>query len=32
MTLKRGLLTGLNFDGETNGDIFLWFIEEINYG
>ena len=29
MTLEKGLVTGLSFDGGTNGDIFLWFIEEI---
>ena len=29
MTLEKGFLTGLSFDGGTNGDIFLWFIEEI---
>lgn len=29
MTLEKGFLTGLSFDGGTNGDLFLWFIEEI---
>ena len=29
MTLNQGFLTGLSFDGGTNGDLFLWFIEEI---
>ena len=29
MTLNKGFLTGLSFDGGTNGDIFLWFIKEI---
>lgn len=23
------MFTGLSFDGETNGDSFLWFLEEI---
>lgn len=29
MTLEKGFVTGLSFDGGTNGDIFLGFIEEI---
>ena len=29
MTLENGFVTGLSFDGGTNGDLFLWFIEEI---
>ena len=29
MTLEKGFLTGLSFDGGTNGDLFLWFIEEL---
>ena len=29
MTLEEGFLTGFSFDGGTNGDTFLWFIEEI---
>ena len=29
MTLEKGFLTGLSFDGGTNGDLFLWFIKEI---
>jgi len=29
MTLKKGFLTGLSFDGGTNGGLFLWFIEKI---
>ncbi len=29
MTLEEGFLTGLSFDGGTNGDTFLWFLEKI---
>lgn len=29
MTIKNGFLTGLSFDGGTNGDTFVWFILEI---
>ena len=29
MTLEKGFLTGLSFDGGTNGDLFLWFIEKV---
>lgn len=29
MTLEKGFLTGLSMNCGTNGDIFLWFIEEI---
>lgn len=29
MTLNDGFLTGFSFDGGTNGDTFLWFIESI---
>ena len=29
MTLNSGFLTGLSFDGGTNGDTFLWFIKEM---
>ncbi|MEY2830794.1 MAG: hypothetical protein RLZZ574_52, partial [Cyanobacteriota bacterium] len=29
MTLEDGFLTGLSFEGGTNGDTFLWFIEKI---
>ena len=29
MTIKDGFLTGLGFEGGTNGDTFLWFIETI---
>lgn len=29
MTLKKGFLTGLSFEGGTNGQLFLWFVEEI---
>lgn len=29
MTLDDGFLTGLSFDGGTNGETFLWFVEEI---
>lgn len=29
MTLEEGFLTGLSFEGGTNGDTFLWFIEKI---
>ena len=29
MTLEKGFLTGLSFEGGTNGELFLWFIEEI---
>ncbi len=29
MTFMDGFLTGLSFDGGTNGDTFLWFLEEI---
>ena len=29
MTLEEGFLTGLSFDGGTNGDTFLWFLEEV---
>jgi transposase len=29
MTLQEGFLTGLSFDGGTNGDTFVWFIEKI---
>ena len=31
MTLKKGFLSGLSFDGGTNEDIFLWFIEDLIY-
>lgn len=29
MTLDSGFLTGLSFDGGTNGDTFLWFIKQM---
>lgn len=29
MTLQAGLIAGLSFDGGTNGDLFLWSIEEL---
>lgn len=29
MTLTSGFLTGLSFEGNTHGDLFLWFIETI---
>ncbi len=29
ITIENGFLTGLSFEGGTNGDIFLWFIETI---
>lgn len=29
MTLEEGFLTGLSFDGGTNGDTFLWFIRTL---
>ena len=29
MTLNDGFLTGFSFEGGTNGDTFLWFIEEV---
>lgn len=29
MTIFDGFLTGLSFEGGTNGDTFLWFIETI---
>ena len=29
MTLKEGFLTGFSFEGGTNGDIFLWFVENV---
>jgi DDE superfamily endonuclease len=29
MTLEKGFLTGLSFDGGTNRALFLWFIKEI---
>ena len=29
MTLNDGFLTGFSFEGGTNGDTFLWFIENI---
>ena len=29
MTLKKGFLTGLSFDGGTKGYLFLWFIKKM---
>ena len=29
MTLNHGFLTGFSFEGGTNGDTFLWFIENV---
>lgn len=29
MTLEQGFLTGLSFEGGTDGSTFLWFVEEI---
>ncbi|MDJ0570444.1 MAG: IS630 family transposase [Pleurocapsa sp. MO_192.B19] len=29
MTLNDGFLTGFSFEGGTNGETFLWFIEEV---
>lgn len=29
MTLNEGFLTGFSFQGGTNGETFLWFIEEV---
>lgn len=29
MTLNQGFLTGFSFEGETNGDTFLWFVENV---
>ncbi len=29
MTLNQGFLTGFSFEGGTNGDTFLWFIENV---
>ncbi len=29
MSLNEGFLAGFSFDGGTNGDIFLWFIENV---
>ncbi len=29
MTLKEGFLTGFSFEGGTNGDTFLWFVENV---
>lgn len=29
MTLAAGFLAGLSFEGGTNGDLFLWFVETV---
>ncbi len=29
MTLNQGFLTGFSFEGGTNGDTFLWFVENV---
>ena len=29
MTLNLGFLTGFSFEGGTNGDTFLWFVENV---
>ncbi len=29
MSLNHGFLAGFSFDGGTNGDIFLWFIQNV---
>lgn len=29
MTLAVGFLSGLSFEGGTNGDLFLWFVETV---
>ncbi len=29
MTLNHGFFTGFSFQGGTNGDTFLWFVENV---